>query len=52
VRTLLDQSLPAGNHDERWDGRDGNGQSVSSGTYFYRLTSSGEVRQRKMQLVR
>lgn len=52
VRTLLDEHLPAGAHDERWDGRDHRGQSVSSGTYFYRLSSAGEVRQRKMQLVR
>jgi len=52
VRTLLDGDLAQGPHTVRWDGRDRAGRAVSSGTYFYRLTSAGQAQQRKMQLVR
>ena len=38
VRTLVDgKSLQAGPHTALWDGRDGAGRSVASGTYFARM---------------
>jgi hypothetical protein len=35
-----------------WDGKDRNGRDVSSGVYFYRLTSADFSFSRKMLLVR
>ncbi len=55
VRTLVDDTLEAGSYDGayRWDGRDGRGQGVNSGTYFYRLQLDGQlVGARKMMLVK
>ncbi len=37
VRTLIDETQPAGAYQVGWDGRDAAGQPVASGTYFYRL---------------
>jgi len=52
VRTLVDESSPAGRHDEIWRGMDGNGNGVSSGFHFYRLVTDGSVRTRKMVLLK
>ncbi len=51
VRTLVNAPRPAGVHVVRWDGRNDNGQAVSSGVYFYRMTSGSFVRTRQMTLV-
>jgi hypothetical protein len=37
VRTLVNESMLVGRHVVRIDGRDGGGQSLASGVYFYRL---------------
>jgi len=37
VRLLVEQPQPAGTYKIRWDGRNQQGQSVSSGIYFYEL---------------
>ncbi len=37
VRTLVDETQPVGTYQAVWDGRDGGGQPVAAGTYFYRL---------------
>ncbi len=42
----------SGEHQARWDGRDGQGTDVSSGIYLYRLTINGQSLTRKMILVR
>jgi hypothetical protein len=52
VARLVNESLPAGAHDVAWDGRDAFGAAMPSGTYFCRLTTSGGVEARKLQLVR
>ena len=52
VRTLVDGARPAGHHQEEWDGRDGKGTAVSSGVYFYRLTTPGFDETRKMVLLK
>jgi hypothetical protein len=41
VRRLEGGELPAGYHTRSWDGRDMQGQAVTNGVYFYKL-SSGE----------
>lgn len=41
VRHLLDASLPAGQREVAWDGRDAAGRNVPSGVYRYRLVAPG-----------
>lgn len=48
VRTLIDESLPAGNYHTRWDGLDSRGKRVASGRYFCRLQSAGLTLSRPM----
>jgi hypothetical protein len=50
VRTLLHGVVPAGPGEVRWDGRDGDGNTASSGVYFVRLRAGDEESTR--QLVR
>ena len=51
IRTLLSESMAAGIHAVRWDGRDNFGQAVSSGVYIAGLrTESGIVTHRVMLL--
>ena len=52
VRTLLDESLPAGPGRVLWDGCDGAGRDVASGTYFVRLVAGGESRVQSVALIR
>lgn len=52
VRTLVDGDLPAGPHSVSWDGRNGRGEAVASGIYFYRLEAGGFTRTMKMALLR
>jgi hypothetical protein len=52
VRVLADGIRAAGEHSVIWDGRDGAGSPVSSGSYFYRLTSDDEVISRKMTMLK
>jgi hypothetical protein len=37
VRTLIDETRPAGIHRIAWDGQDSNGRTVRSGVYFVRV---------------
>ena len=52
VRTVTDQHFVAGNYEIEWDGRDENGEPVSTGVYFYRLTTGEESFTRKMMLLK
>ena len=53
LRTMLSGGhLSSGRHTLRWDGRDDSGRSASSGIYFFRAESGGEVVVRKGVLVR
>lgn len=47
VSTIVDEELPAGEYETRFTAPD-----AASGLYFYRLTSNGFVRSRKMLLLR
>jgi hypothetical protein len=46
VATLVDDEVPPGLNRVHWDGRDGNGDRVATGVYYYRLTA-GRVSQSK-----
>lgn len=52
VRSLLNDNLEAGQHQVQWNGRDDNGRSVASGTYFARLLVDGISTVKSMALVR
>jgi hypothetical protein len=47
VKTLVDQIMPAGQHQAVWDA-----SYVSSGTYFYRLYAGDHIQTRFMTLIR
>ncbi|MBU1701548.1 MAG: VCBS repeat-containing protein [Candidatus Eisenbacteria bacterium] len=51
VRTLVDGSLPAGEYNYTWDRRSAAGNPVSSGLYFYQLSTSGRTVTHKMVVV-
>jgi hypothetical protein len=51
VRTLVDGRQTAGQKRAAWHGWDNRGQSVSSGVYFYRLTTPGYNGTLKMTLI-
>ncbi|MCK4537891.1 MAG: T9SS type A sorting domain-containing protein [Candidatus Krumholzibacteria bacterium] len=52
VRKLASGHFPAGRHTLAWKGLADNGSKVSSGVYFYRLTSGSGTINRKMVLLR
>ena len=52
VRTLVDEYLPAGVHVVTFDGTNGEGAALSSGVYFYRVTTDSYAATRKMVLVK
>jgi streptogramin lyase len=52
VRVLVQGSQPAGEHRILWDGRDAQGQSMSSGVYVYRLDAGTLHQSGRMLLVK
>jgi hypothetical protein len=52
VRHLVHQQMKPGSYDLVWNGKDENGQHVSSGTYFYRMQANNFSKVQKMQLLR
>jgi hypothetical protein len=52
VRTLLDGVKPPGRRRVAWMGTDSNGQAVSSGVYFCRMTADGYERTAKLTLLK
>ncbi len=52
VRSLVHGQQSAGWHVVQWDGRDGAGSVMASGVYLARLSASGQVVGRRMQLVK
>ena len=52
VKTLVSEKLPAGEHRLVWDGTNDAGDILSSGIYFYRLTTSEGRLSRKMILIK
>jgi ligand-binding sensor domain-containing protein len=52
IRDLRSGTISAGTHTAVWDGRDRNGQPVSSGVYFAQLRAGNTVVNRKMTLMK
>lgn len=52
VRSLVQASLPAGQHLVTWDGRDSANQPSAAGVYFARLTVASDTFQKKLVLVK
>ena len=52
VTTLSNSMLQAGFHSVRWDGTNGLGEQVSTGLYFYRLSSPAFTSTKKMIMVK
>ena len=52
VKTLINEKLPAGNHQVVWDGKGENGKSVSSGIYFYKMNTNKYTSTKKMILMK
>ncbi len=52
VRTLLSGYLAAGPREVRWDGRDDNGRTLPSGTYFLRLKAGRDSRSSTVTLLK
>jgi hypothetical protein len=52
VITLANDEFTAGHHIVNWDGVDSHGRSVSSGIYFYRMTTDDFTTSRKMILMK
>jgi subtilisin family serine protease len=52
VRTLVSDFMASGEHSVIWNGTDDNGQSVTSGIYFYRLHTNNYTETKKMILMK
>lgn len=52
VRVLHDGSLSMGSHSLVWDGRDGTGNAVASGTYFYVIKAGEYMAKGKVMYLR
>jgi flagellar hook assembly protein FlgD len=52
VKTLVNETRPAGTWVARWDGTDNHGESVGSGVFFYRLQADHFHETRKLIMIR
>jgi hypothetical protein len=52
IKTIIDDVRTRGGHTYSWDGTDEEGKRVSSGLYYYRLTSDDQSQSRKMLIIR
>jgi hypothetical protein len=52
VKTLLDRIVPGGRRSVVWNGRNDQGELVSSGVYFYRIDTGGWTKTRKLVFVK
>ena len=52
VRTLISNTMSAGNNSVRWDGRNDGGIAVSTGIYFTLLTAGKQQASNKMMLLK
>ena len=52
VRTLVNGSVEAGNHSVVWDGTNDEGNLISSGVYFYKLSDSERTEVKRMTLLK
>ncbi|MFC1898617.1 C10 family peptidase [Candidatus Cloacimonadota bacterium] len=52
VVTLVNEIKEAGQHSIVWNGKDNNNKTVSSGIYFYRLSTGKKIMKKKMLLLK
>lgn len=52
VRSLLDEQLPPGYHDVRFDGRSESGRRLASGVYFYTISAPDGEEQGKFSILK
>lgn len=52
MKTLVRDSYTPGHHSVVWNGTDNNGNSVSSGVYFYRMNTPNHISTQKMLLLK
>ncbi|HEX9916422.1 MAG TPA: T9SS type A sorting domain-containing protein [candidate division Zixibacteria bacterium] len=52
VKTLVNEQQTVGRKKVIWDGKNQNGETVSSGIYFYRIQAEGFVQSKKMLLLK
>lgn len=52
VKTLVNEERHAGSHRVTWNGTDNSGAKISTGVYFYKLTSGNMTQVRKMLLLK
>ncbi len=52
IRTLVNESRPAGRSTAVWDGRDNSGKPVAPGVYLYKLSSGTQSFSRRLSLTR
>jgi flagellar hook assembly protein FlgD len=52
VQLLRGEKQTSGSHHIEWNGRDAQGNDVSSGIYIYRLTAGKSIISRKMVLLK
>jgi hypothetical protein len=52
IRTLVNNTLPAGEHWVSWNGINRLGNPVSSGVYLYQLKAGGQTQFRRMLLLK
>ena len=52
VMVLLDETIPAGTHQVNWNGKNANGESLSSGIYFCRIITNDDIVTRKTMMLK
>jgi hypothetical protein len=52
VRILVDETMPAGTHQARWNGVDEAGRSAASGIYFVRMVAGSYTEVRKIVMLK
>jgi hypothetical protein len=52
VNRLVDDEMSAGHHSFEWNGRDGSGNELASGIYFYRISSEFGAETKKMVMLK
>ncbi len=52
VKSVMHENKDAGSYSIKWNGNDNYNRPVSSGVYFYMLTSGGKTLTKKMMLMK
>ncbi len=52
LQTLVDETLPGGRHDLRWDGRDASGRPAGAGIYWVVVTAADRQETARLVIVR